>query len=123
MVNPDKAVPPPAATLTLKILLLLFPEIVNRLAAGPWIVRLLAIDNSPVVNVIGLVTWPADMSNVIVLPTQASATACRNEPAPLSLLLVTIGEAIQLTVKVKLASVVEPQLSVARIVMTWSPEG
>src|SRR5437870_763249 len=89
------------AIVTLKTRELLLPETVNRLAPGPWKVRFLSISNSPVVSVIGLVTWPGVISKVIVLPGQALAMIPRNEPAPLSLLLVTMVGA-QLTEMVKL---------------------
>src|SRR5438034_9341655 len=89
------------AIVTLKTRELLLPEIVNRLAPGPWKVRFLSISNSPVVSVIGLVTWPGVRSKVIVLPGQALAMIPRREPAPMSLLLVTMVGA-QLTEMVKL---------------------
>src|SRR5207247_4139594 len=89
------------AIVTLKTRELLLPEIVNRLAPGPWKVRFLSISNSPVVSVIGLVTWPGVRSKVIVLPGQALAMIPRREPAPMSLLLVTRVGA-QLTEIVKL---------------------
>src|SRR5438034_2781069 len=101
MVKSEKVTTPGLAKFTLKTRELLLPEIVNRLAPGPWKVRFLSISNSPVVSVIGLVTWPGVMSKVIVLLGQALAMIPRREPAPLSLLLVTMVGA-QLTEMVKL---------------------
>src|SRR2546425_1546140 len=101
MVKSENVTTPGLAKFTLKTRELLLPEIVNRLAPGPWKVRFLSISNSPVVSVIGLVTWPGVMSKVIVLPGQALAMIPRNEPAPLSLLLVTMVGA-QFTEMVKL---------------------
>src|ERR1043165_1725225 len=51
------------------------------------------ISNSPLVNVIGLVT--AVMLNVIVEPSHASKVAWRKLPAPLSRLLITTGSVVQ----------------------------
>src|SRR6266446_4230398 len=99
IVKPEKVATPGFAKVRLKTRLLLLPLIVNRLAPGPWKVRLLSIANSPEVSVMGLVTWV--MSKVIVLPGQALAMIPRSEPAPLSLLLVTMVGA-QLTEMVKL---------------------
>src|SRR5207237_9732817 len=81
---------PVLAIVTLKTREFLLPEIVNSFAPGPWNVRFLSITSSPEVRVIGLVTWPGVISNVIVLPGQALAMIPRREPAPLSLLLVTM---------------------------------
>src|SRR2546430_1681759 len=86
IVKPEKVATPGLATVTLKTRLLLLPEIVNRLAPGPWKVRLLSITNSPEVRVMGLVTWV--ISKVIVLPGQALAMIPRREPTPLPLLFV-----------------------------------
>jgi hypothetical protein len=66
----------------------LFPETVSALAPGPVMVKFLVISIAPVVRVIGLAR-PA--VKVIVLPSQASTTACRRLPLPLSLLVVTTG--------------------------------
>src|SRR5438309_7346984 len=58
---------------------------VKRLAPGPVIVRFLSITNSPLVRVT-VVTLGA---KVIVLPGEVSRIACRNDPGPLSFVLVT----------------------------------
>ncbi len=59
---------------------------VNTLAPGPVIVRSLLINNSALVSVI--VVRPE--AKLIVSPDAASRIACRSEPAPLSLVLVTV---------------------------------
>src|SRR5438128_10716162 len=53
-------------------------------APGPLIVMFLLITSSPLVRLIAPVT-----ANVIVSPSFTSASACRNEPGPLSLVFVT----------------------------------
>src|SRR5207247_1694526 len=63
------------AIVTLKTRELLLPEIVNRLAPGPWKVRFLSISNSPVVSVIGLVTWPGVTLKVSVWPDSFAGPA------------------------------------------------
>src|SRR6266567_863065 len=103
MVKSENVTTPGLAKFTLKTRELLLPEMVNRLATGPWNVRLLSITSSPEVSVIGLVTCPGVRSKVIVLPGQALAMMARREPAPLSLLLVTMVGA-QLTVIVMVAT-------------------
>jgi hypothetical protein len=50
--------------------------------------------NSPLVNVIGLTT----PLKVIVLPAHASLIACRNDPAPLSAFVETVGSVTHPTV-------------------------
>src|SRR2546425_474759 len=101
MVKSENVTTPGLGKFTLKTRELLLPEIVNRLAPGPWNVRVLSSSSSPLVRVIGLVTWPGVISKVIVLPGQALAMIPRREPAPLSLLLVTMVGA-QFTEMVKL---------------------
>jgi hypothetical protein len=59
---------------------------VNRPAPGPLIVRFLSINYSPLVRLI--VVIPA--AKLIVSPGDASRIACRSDPAPLSLALVTV---------------------------------
>src|SRR6185369_17586897 len=61
---------------------------VRRFAPGPVIVRFLSMSNSPVVKVI-VCPFSAG-SKLIVPPTQTLTIALRNEPAPLSLVLVTV---------------------------------
>src|SRR5205814_1893443 len=65
----------------------------KRFAPGPCIVRFLLITICPLVILIGLTT--VDMSNVIVLPGQASMIAWRKLPAPASLLFNTTGSITQ----------------------------
>src|SRR3989442_2862527 len=127
MVKSENVTTPGLAIVTLKTRELLLPEIVNRLAPGPWKVRFLSITSSPEVIVIGLVTWPGVISKVIVLPGQALAMIPRREPAPMSLLLVTMVGA-QLTEMVKLCGPevskppkAVPPLSWSVIVMVATP--
>src|SRR5262249_16861982 len=87
-VSPDRVTIPGLPKATLKTRLALLPEIVNRFAPGPVIVRFLLMANWPVVSVIGLTTW--FMSKLIVAPSHASSIACRSDPAPASLLLMTV---------------------------------
>src|ERR1043166_1005883 len=102
-------VKPETAALTFAILKMLNKGVppaalrwmVSTFAPGPWKVRFLSTSSSPEVSVIGEVTWPEVRSKVIVLPGQALAMIPRSEPAPLSLLLVTMVGA-QLTEMVKL---------------------
>jgi hypothetical protein len=68
------------------------PDTDSRAAPGPEIVTSLPISIWPDVNVIGLVTLPA---NVIVLPGHALNTACRKLPRPLSALVVTTRPGIE----------------------------
>jgi hypothetical protein len=64
----------------------LLPLMVSAAAPGPVIVRFLAITSSLLkVMVLGL-----GKAKVIVSPGAASAMACRKEPGPLSLVLVTL---------------------------------
>src|SRR5437667_6816843 len=56
----------------------------SRSAPGPLIVMFLLITSSPLVRLIAPVT-----ANVIVSPSFEPASAWRNEPGPLSLVLVT----------------------------------
>src|SRR5581483_7235162 len=72
-----------------KILDLWLPLIAKTFAPGPWIMRFFVITISPLVNAIIPVTLGA---KVTVLLLQAFCTASRNDPGPLSELLVTIGE-------------------------------
>ena len=70
-------------------------------------VRFLSITNSPLVRVT-VVTLGAKL---IVSPGEASRIACRNDPGPLSLLLVTVMVAAGVLVAVNVvAEVLEPVL-------------
>src|ERR1051325_7711503 len=73
----------------LKMRLLLLPLITRLVSVGPAIVWF-PTASSPLVNVIGLVTCPGDISKVTLLPGQALVNTSRRLPGPLSLLLVTI---------------------------------
>src|SRR5437762_1905667 len=57
----------------------------RRFAPGPLMVMFLLITSSPLVRPMMPVT-----AKVIVSPSFASASACRNEPGPPSLVLVTV---------------------------------
>src|SRR5206468_991770 len=72
---------------------------VKRLAPGPVMVRFLSITNSPLVRVT-VVTLGAKL---IVSPGEASRIACRNDPGPLSLMLVTVMVAAGVLVAVQLS--------------------
>ena len=61
------------------------PFIVRFAAPGPLIVTLLSTTSSPLVSCIVPVT-----EKLIVSPSFASASAWRNEPAPLSFVFVTV---------------------------------
>src|SRR5262245_38657400 len=71
----------------LKTRLVPLPLTDRRPVVGPLMVRFLLTTSSPLVNVIvaGVAT-----EKLIVSPGLASAIAWRNEPAPLSLVLVTV---------------------------------
>ena len=93
--------------------LLLFPEIVTAFGrAEPSIVRLWFSSNSPPVSVM---VWPERLeSKVMVEPLAAVAITWRNEPEPLSLVVVT-------TFCAKAATVVASKIQQARGVFRWLP--
>src|SRR6266542_4350902 len=65
--------------------LVAFPSTARLAAPGPSIITFLSTGSSPLVN-----TIVPDTAKVIVSPSFAMASAWRNEPAPLSLVLVTV---------------------------------
>ena len=72
------------------------------------------------VKVIGLVTWPGVMSKVMVLFGQASRMTCRNEPGPLSALVVTTrveGQTTKLAVLVVVLDSFVPLLSASKLIV------
>src|SRR6478736_3486280 len=83
IVRPDMVTVLPEATWNTR--LLAFPFTARLLAPGPEMVMLLFTSSSPLVRPIVSVT-----AKVIVSPLLASASAWRNEPAPLSFVFVTV---------------------------------
>jgi hypothetical protein len=101
---------------------------VSWLAPGPLMVTSCVEPSTPLVRMIGLTTWL--ISNVMILPEQASIRACRNDPEPLSAFVVTTGSVVQVSVVVAagpLAAVAgtgAPTLKsrVAKKITTWNKD-
>src|SRR6266545_1010201 len=83
MVRPEMATVLPGPTWNTR--LLAFPSTARLPAPGPEMVMFLSTSSSPLVN-----TIVPDTAKVIVSPSFAVASAWRNEPAPLSLVFVTV---------------------------------
>src|SRR5437016_7630394 len=93
MIIPEMLTVP--VVVTLKMRKALPPLTVSWAAPGPLSVMFLLIVSWWLVSVI--IDGGEGMLKVIVSPFTASASACRNEPAPLSFVLVTINVAVMIS--------------------------
>ena len=79
---------------TLKMRLSALPSMVSDPAPGPAMVRFLMMESSPLVAVVVPVSRIVPVTlKTIVSPGAASMIACRREPAPESLVLLTVSVA------------------------------
>src|SRR5262252_7565928 len=90
IVKPDKLTRPGPATFRLKTRVVSLPLIVR----GPFVPVIVLAIVTPVATLSSvdreIVCGPPPRLKSIAPPSQASATACRNDPAPLSLVFITV---------------------------------